>query len=71
MTPLAAHVEGCEKGSGVAGRQVEAPEYIISRDIAAVFVSWNLAGFHSNATFLNVSFGTGFISAYSIAYKAG
>jgi hypothetical protein len=56
MTPHAAHVKGVETGSGVASRQVKTPEDKVLRDIAAVFMSWNLAGFHNNATLLNVIF---------------
>lgn len=56
MTPHAAHVKGVEAGSRVAGRQVKTAKHIVFRDIAAVFMSWYLAGFHNNATLLNVNF---------------
>jgi hypothetical protein len=35
---------------------MESPKYKVSRDVAAVLMPWYFAGFHNNATLLNVIF---------------
>jgi hypothetical protein len=43
-----------ERRSGVAGRQVEAPEYVVSRYVAAVLFPRDVCCFHGSTMFLEI-----------------